>query len=488
MKKFDKLVIENFQSHTYTEVDFTEGFNVFVGPSDSGKSAILRALRWLLYNQPKGTDYIRAGKNRCRVSLTLSDGTVITRIRSASVNRYILQDPQGSEQVFEGFGSQVPEEVSRAHGMHMLKLSADWNLPAQFGSQLEGPFLLSETGSVKAKSIGRISGAHLIDMALQETGKDLRRTAVDLKYQTAEAERLKEELKPYEHLPQLIRDLDRSEAIEREAEGKHEKLQRVLALRERRTAVHQEKETVQERLNRLAGLEQVQDLLNRLESENLRYRQLERLRLSRGKLVRERTYWQNVLKASQHLNQIQHRLQELMIAKDRLSKLRTLHGHLANIRAETARYQRLQQQTEGIHQIDVSRLEEKEKMLKRLAGLQPRYMRVKLGKKEVNKVLQATERLPVQKVTRLEQMAERLAWLRKQAQKRADLRSRLEKGAVYLKNNAEQFDRLTEELVSHLRKLGRCPLCGSEIGSSVLEHLMEEYRGGVTGAAAGRED
>src|SRR5690606_32676653 len=102
---------------------------------------------------------------------------------------------------------------------HMLKLSADWNLPAQFGSQLEGPFLLSETGSVKAKSIGRISGAHLIDMALQETGKDLRRTAVDLKYQTAEAERLKEELKPYEHLPQLIRDLDRSEAIEREAEG-----------------------------------------------------------------------------------------------------------------------------------------------------------------------------------------------------------------------------------------------------------------------------
>lgn len=63
MKRFERLLIENFQSHEQTEVFFTEGLNVFVGPSDSGKSAILRALRWVLYNEPKGTDFIRAGKS-----------------------------------------------------------------------------------------------------------------------------------------------------------------------------------------------------------------------------------------------------------------------------------------------------------------------------------------------------------------------------------------------------------------------------------------
>ena len=46
-----KLTIENFQSiKEKTEIDFIEGVNLIIGPSNSGKSAVLRALRGLILN------------------------------------------------------------------------------------------------------------------------------------------------------------------------------------------------------------------------------------------------------------------------------------------------------------------------------------------------------------------------------------------------------------------------------------------------------
>ena len=40
MKYIEKVILENFQSHKYTVLDFTKGLNSIVGPTDSGKTAI----------------------------------------------------------------------------------------------------------------------------------------------------------------------------------------------------------------------------------------------------------------------------------------------------------------------------------------------------------------------------------------------------------------------------------------------------------------
>lgn len=58
MNYIKSIEIENFQSHKYSKLDFSERLNVIVGPSDNGKSAIIRALKWVLFNEPKGTDFI----------------------------------------------------------------------------------------------------------------------------------------------------------------------------------------------------------------------------------------------------------------------------------------------------------------------------------------------------------------------------------------------------------------------------------------------
>jgi len=86
-----RIRIENFQSHKDTELSFSDGLNVIVGPSDQGKSAIIRAIKWVLYNEPRGTDFIRQGTNSARVTLELSNGYVITRERAPNKNRYTLK-------------------------------------------------------------------------------------------------------------------------------------------------------------------------------------------------------------------------------------------------------------------------------------------------------------------------------------------------------------------------------------------------------------
>ena len=122
MKKLQRLTIENFQSHEFTQIDFSPGFNVIVGQSDQGKSALIRALKWLIYNEPRGVDFIRVGATRSSVTILLTDGTQITRERTPSRNRYYLLIPGQEENIFEGFGSRVPQEIQDALGMGKSKI------------------------------------------------------------------------------------------------------------------------------------------------------------------------------------------------------------------------------------------------------------------------------------------------------------------------------------------------------------------------------
>ena len=48
------LLLKNFQSHIDSKIEFDSGFNVICGSSDSGKSALLRALMWVIANRPSG--------------------------------------------------------------------------------------------------------------------------------------------------------------------------------------------------------------------------------------------------------------------------------------------------------------------------------------------------------------------------------------------------------------------------------------------------
>jgi len=165
--------ISNFQSHKNTNIDFAgQGcLTVITGPSDSGKSAVIRALRWLFYNVPQGTDYITVGEDKCVVSVLLEGETVVERIRTrGGVNRYTVNG-----EVFEGFGTNVPLEVQQATGVRKLSIG-DMTFMLNLSEQLDGPFLgKSVPGSARAKVLGKLAGTEEIDYAGKELGTDIYR-------------------------------------------------------------------------------------------------------------------------------------------------------------------------------------------------------------------------------------------------------------------------------------------------------------------------
>ena len=61
MKVKDRYIktvkIHDFQSHEDSFMEFEKGLNIIVGPSDSGKSAVIRAIKWALFNEIGKGDY-----------------------------------------------------------------------------------------------------------------------------------------------------------------------------------------------------------------------------------------------------------------------------------------------------------------------------------------------------------------------------------------------------------------------------------------------
>jgi len=72
-----KLVLENFQVHPKLSLDLDPHITCIIGPSDVGKSAVIRALRWLCQNVPDGAEFIRDGTKQAIVTLQADGKTII---------------------------------------------------------------------------------------------------------------------------------------------------------------------------------------------------------------------------------------------------------------------------------------------------------------------------------------------------------------------------------------------------------------------------
>lgn len=177
-KKIAKVEIKNFQSHEDTTVVFDQGLNIIVGESNNGKTSILRAIMWAVDNQPLGTDFIMAGKDECKVTITYDDGTFISRGRTMKDTGYYKVgyiDENGKLQTAEyrGFTNAIPIEVVNTHQMPKVSITKDIETHLNVASQLDPPFLITESPMSKASAIGRITGTHVLDAGVKDCNKTI---------------------------------------------------------------------------------------------------------------------------------------------------------------------------------------------------------------------------------------------------------------------------------------------------------------------------
>lgn len=210
-----KATLHNFQSHSHTEVDFTEDSLIaLIGESDNGKTAIIRAIKWVLDNDPKGTDMIKQGETTCYATLEFSNGNKVTRQRTVSSAGYyeVYDAKTGLTQKYTGFGSTIPMEVFNAHQMPKIYIGKE-QVSFNISEQLDGPFMLSQSASDRAAVIGKITGVQVVDGAIQEISKNISNLQRDIKAIERNIEMNEDELAKFSYLDKMEKDIAMGELI-----------------------------------------------------------------------------------------------------------------------------------------------------------------------------------------------------------------------------------------------------------------------------------
>jgi DNA repair ATPase RecN len=165
-----RLKLTNFQLHKKLTVKLDPRITTIVGESDTGKSALFRALRWLMLNRPSGSSFIRKGSGHGSVVLDI-DGMQITRHRSASDNLYKTRR-RGRSRVeqYRSFGrANVPDPIA-----NLLKVTE-----ANFQGQHDPFYWLALSPPQVSRELNKIVDLDSIDHALAYVSKRLRRLSTE---------------------------------------------------------------------------------------------------------------------------------------------------------------------------------------------------------------------------------------------------------------------------------------------------------------------
>lgn len=202
-----KIEINNFQSHKNTVLEFDKGVNVICGESDNGKSAVIRAIRWVVENYPSGTEKINSNWNEdfkkpLSVKLYTEKGYV-ERIRDKNRNGYNICKNGEEEIKLDAIGRGVPKEVT-----DFLNVS-----DVNFQFQLDPPYLITKTSGEASKYLNEIVHLDSIDKIMSIADSDKRQLSSEQKIVEADIKKLEEELKNTEWIDEADNLCKRTEKL-----------------------------------------------------------------------------------------------------------------------------------------------------------------------------------------------------------------------------------------------------------------------------------
>jgi exonuclease SbcC len=197
MSTLEKVEICNYQSIDDLSLDLGP-WTVLVGSSNSGKSAVLRALRDLFQNADSPA-VVRVGAKHFEVKAHLSD-TLVSLTRGKAQSTYGVDG-----EVYAKSGRSVPAPVSEA-----LRIPAEgvWE---HYAAQLDPPYLLSLPASQIASLLAELTESDRIGRAVSEINKRKMSWSRTREIRAGDAERAKATLEAeYADLPQTGAALEKA--------------------------------------------------------------------------------------------------------------------------------------------------------------------------------------------------------------------------------------------------------------------------------------
>jgi len=225
--------VQNFQSIEDQTITI-DGLTTITGSNNSGKTAVMRAIRGVFTNPPAGP-LVRIGAAHLRVTLTFGDGSEIVWEKGwekpgqsgKTINRYTING-----KTIEGVGRGVPPEVE-VFGVREIPAGSDRLWP-QVADQFDGNlFLVNKPGSMIAEALSDVDRVGKLTSALKASEKDRRAVSAELKVRRADVVSHQTEVARFDGLDTVstqIRSLSVARDALRDAESR---VVEVRALRDR---------------------------------------------------------------------------------------------------------------------------------------------------------------------------------------------------------------------------------------------------------------
>jgi exonuclease SbcC len=482
MSGLRRLVVENFQSHEHSEVIFGPGLNVIVGPSDFGKSALVRALRWLYYNEPRGANFIRVGARTCRVMVELDDGTAVTRLRSISgkkENQYILQRQGEEKQVYVDL-REVPLEIVQVLDVRKMQVDERNSVELNLGGQLEGPFLLAENGAVRAKVIGQLGGVHILDWAQKSTGTDLRRLREQEGQLAAEIAGLESDLSNYSHLSGLESNISRIREMRDRITGIAADVDTLSDLQRQWQEVSAALAIAGQDLDALQSLDRAERLALELEAAVLKHGSLSDIAAELGQVKQGLELNRGQVEALAVLDDIERKLGSLEALSGSHARLTQLAEEISQVSAQLARAGKIAELTRSVPEAEAlwQRVEASYRQWLELARAAGELAVVVSSLKGADRVVDRSAQLEQAEscLTAAGETRQKLQVFTDLLQNWVEEDHKYQGASLAAERYQKEMDQLLQDYGRLLAQLGRCPVCFGELTGEAVERALAEYR------------
>lgn len=475
--KIQEVTIEGYQSHVHSTFRLSPGLTVITGPSDAGKTAIIRALRWFAFNEPTGEAFLHTIRNpdgtvkeavdQVKVSVTFDNGVTVTKTRRKGKTTYTHSlFPTAWEK------AEIPPEIKETLGL-VKQQYGDFETCLNFAFQLDAPFMLSESASVGAKVLGKLAGTEIVDKSISEVNKKTHQTRIDISYADKQIGEIDVSLTEYFDLDQHDALLTSAEAAFKklkEDQGRYTELATLMDTYQKNT---ERRITFFDEVERLAGVVVASALLSSVQREQKKKEKLEELNVGFWKAVRDQDEPLKVIRLTRNLEDVQEALMCVVESEEKCEKLvgpRYVYGKLQEtIKDVSAKIVKLEQAL-GLRFI-LDTAESELKALDALEDVNRRFLEANVEEKGLRK--------KVSSMGNTEALRDILDGLSKRYEQTDNLK-RL--NAVYTSRQlsctgASKFvETCKKELEEAEKELhdaweaagGVCPLCGSEVSENCI--------------------
>ena len=260
-----RIRLKNYQGHEDTTIVFSPRVTGIIGLSLSGKTGIVRGLRWVKENRPSSfrfhSHFAKSGTTSVQVDV---DESTIKAEKSNKSHSYRIND----NKPLRKFGRGVPEEVTE-----LLNIG-DINIQYEF----DDPFLIRGSRPEIARTISKAVNTDIIERAVSKIRKKTNSLKAERKFIKNDVEDLRDRLQSLEGIDAirpLIADLKRFEDNIAKLEQEFEDLEEVKSKTDR----------LQKKIEKTEDLLKIKPMLEKLQKMDT---EIDLLRIERRELKKRK--------------------------------------------------------------------------------------------------------------------------------------------------------------------------------------------------------